>query len=178
MLALKFIGWILKALKEGPTPGQIAGGILLGFIIGVIPGWPVQIYAVILLILIIKVNLPMVIIGWVSGFVIAVIVDPLFDAVGGLLLEMPALQGLWTAMYNSPPAALTHFNNTVVLGSFVVGVIFAIIAFPILSWGVRVYRERFLTRIAKFKFVQLLMGSRWGARIFGFYNKLSQLGFV
>lgn len=178
MLALKFIGWILKAMKEGPTPGQLAGGILLGFITGLIPGWPVQVWVLILLILILKVNLSMVIVGWSAGILCGLIIDPLLDAVGGWLLQMEPLQGMWTAMYNSPPWGLTRFNNTVVMGSLVVGVISAIIAFPILTWAVRAYRTRVVARFNQFKIVQMVTGSRWGSRLIGFYRRLEQLGFV
>lgn len=91
---------------------------------------------------------------------------------------MDALAGIWTAMYNSPPWGLTRFNNTVVMGSFVISVVVGIVAFPFLSWGVKAYRERFLARVGKFRIVQLIAGSRWGSRLFGFYQHLQQLGFV
>ena len=94
------------------------------------------------------------------------------------MLQMEALQGMWTAMYNSPPWGLTRFNNTVVLGSLVLGAIFSVAAFPLLIWAVKSYREQFLARLSKFKLVQVVMGSRWGSRLYGFYDKLVQLGFV
>lgn len=178
MLALKFIGWILKALKEGPTPGQLTGGILLGFITGLIPGWPLQVWILLLLILILKVNLSMVIVGWFFGIVAGLIIDPLLDTVGGWILQADSLREMWTALYNSPPWALTHFNNTVVMGSLVVGLLTSILAFPMLTWAVKAYRTRFLARITQFKFVQLVTGSRWGSRLIAFYRRLEQLGFV
>ena len=178
MLALKFIGWILKAMKEGPTPRQLAGGIVLGFIAGFIPGWPVQVWVLVLLTLILKVNLSMVIIGWSVGVGMGYIIDPLLDSVGGWLLQMESLRDIWTAMYNAPPWGLTRFNNTVVMGSLVVGVLLSIAAFPLLTWAVRAYRERFLARVGKFKIVQMVTGSRWGSRLIGFYRRLEQLGFV
>ncbi|HEX9844338.1 MAG TPA: TIGR03546 family protein [bacterium] len=178
MLALKFIGWILKALKEGPTPRQLAGGIVLGFALGTIPGWPLQVWLLLLLVLILQVNLSMVMLGAALGSLVGLLVDPLYDAVGGWLLRMDALAGVWTSLYNSPPWGLTRFNNTVVMGSFVVSVLVAIVAFPLLAWGVRMYRERFLARVGKFKVVQMIAGSRWGSRLFGFYQRLQQLGFV
>ena len=178
MFAMKFIGWILKALKEGPTPGQLAGGILLGFIVGLIPGWPLQVWILLLLILVLKVNLSMVIVGWFSGIVIGLIIDPLLDTMGGWILQTDSLQEFWTALYNSPPWALTRFNNTVVMGSLVVGIVASILAFPVLCWLVKAYRTRFLARVNQFKIVQLVTGSRWGSRLIAFYRRLEQLGFV
>ena len=178
MLALKIIGWILKALKEGPTPGQLAGGIVLGFVLGSIPGWPLQVWLLVLLVLILKVNLSMVLLGAFLGAAVGLVIDPIYDAVGGWLLQMDALAGMWTALYNSPPWGLTRFNNTVIMGSFLVSGLVGVVAFPFLSWGVRLYRERFLERVGKFKIVQMIAGSRWGSRLFGFYQRLQQLGFV
>ena len=85
---------------------------------------------------------------------------------------------MWTAMYNSPPWALTRFNNTVVMGSFVAGILVALAAFPVLTWVVRNYRDRFLGRFNQFKIVQLVTGSRWGSWLIRFYRRLEQLGFV
>ncbi|MCA9049318.1 MAG: TIGR03546 family protein, partial [Planctomycetaceae bacterium] len=47
--------------------------------------------------------------------------DPASDAVGTWLLGHPSLQNLWTDLYNRPVMPWTSFYNTIVLGSFAIG---------------------------------------------------------
>ena len=47
--------------------------------------------------------------------------DPLYDRIGVVLLTFDPLSGFWTSLYQVPLAPWTSFNNSVVLGSFVLG---------------------------------------------------------
>ena len=48
--------------------------------------------------------------------------DPAFDAFGGALLESSSLRGLWIWLSERPFSAWLQFNNTVVLGAFLIGI--------------------------------------------------------
>lgn len=161
MMWLKLLGRILQVLREGATPRQIAGGFVLGFALGLIPGWPIQAFLLLAVLFLINVNLTMAGVGAVIASGLAVLLDPVIDAIGAFALEdLHVLRGLWTALYNTPPLALTRFNNTAVMGSMVVGVIGAAIWFPILIWAVRVYRERVLAWVNRLWIVRTITGSR------------------
>ena len=172
MIFLKILAKILKVLKEGATPGQIAGGFALGFALGLVPGWPIQAWLVLLLLLIFSANITMGIAGLVAAISLGWIFDPVLDALGGWVLNMGFLQGIWTGMYNSPPWALTRFNNTVVMGSFLAALILCPPLYYFGAKGVISYREKFLERFKRFRIVQAIMGSKF----YGFFMKLAQLG--
>ena len=63
MLIMKLIGKTLKALRDGATPGQIAGGFTLGLALGLFPGWPLQVLALFFLIRLLNVNIAISILG-------------------------------------------------------------------------------------------------------------------
>ena len=78
----------------------------------------------------------------------------------------------YEAIYNSVFGPLTRFNNTVVMGSFVFGLI---LFFPIyfgMKKFVVMYRERLEEKIKKWKIVQMISGSK----IFQLYEKIRDLG--
>jgi uncharacterized protein (TIGR03546 family) len=173
MFSLKLLAKILQVLKEGATPRQIAGGFVLGFALGLIPGWPVQAFLLLLLIVLLNVNLTIAGAGAVLASLGAWIADPVLDRVGGWVLEdIGPLRGLWTALFNWPPMALTRFNNTVMMGSLVIGVIGAAVFFPVWVWAVKQYRERFLAWAGKLWIMRFVTGSR----LFGWVARAASVG--
>ena len=173
MFSLKLLAKILQLLKEGASPRQIAGGFVLGFALGLIPGWPVQAFLLLILIAILNVNLTIAGAGAVLATLGAWVADPVLDRIGGWVLEdIGALRGVWTALFNWPPMTLTRFNNTVVMGSLVVGVIGALVWFPILVWAVKQYRERFLAWANTWWITRFVTGSR----LFGWVARVASMG--
>jgi uncharacterized protein (TIGR03546 family) len=174
MLWLKLLGQVINALNKGAAPWQVAGGLVMGVALGLIPGWPIQAFLLLLIMFVINVNLTIAGVGAVVASATAWLIDPLVDRVGALMLEdIGPLRGLWTQLYNWPPMGLTRFNNTVVMGATVVGVVGAIVWFPILLWAVRVYRARFLVWAEKLWIMRVIKGSSW----FHWVQRISSLGF-
>ncbi len=88
-------------------------------------------------------------------------VDGLAHRVGLALLKAPALRGLWTGLYDLPIIPLTRFNNTVVLGNLVLGLIlFAPLYFFFLRF-VAWYNATWAARIETLRLVQALKGMAW-----------------
>ncbi len=174
MIWLKMIARILRTLKEGATPAQIALGFVLGWALGLIPGWPLHVWLLLLVLLVLQANIGMAAVGSLFAAALAWLLDPLLDALGAAVLQAGALQGLFTRLYNSPPWALTRFNNTVVMGASVAAVLSAVVLFPAVVAGVKWYRTRLLERIAKWRIMGVLKQSRW----LGWYRRLEELGLV
>jgi uncharacterized protein (TIGR03546 family) len=87
--------------------------------------------------------------------------DPLFDAIGHLLLlGTPALLPFWTWCYNTPIVALTNFNNTIVLGSFVLWVVAFLPLFFLLRWLVTKYRATIYARLQRMRLFQAVKASK------------------
>ena len=173
MLWLKLLGRVVNALNRGAAPWQIAGGMVLGFMLGLIPGWPLQCFLLLLVMFILNVNLTIAGVGAVLASASAWIFDPIIDRIGSWVLQMAALQGLWTSLYNWPPMGLTRFNNTVVMGAMIVGLVGAIVWFPVLIWAVQMYRATALRWLEQQPIVRMLLHSR----AFMIYQRIVHLGF-
>ena len=175
MVWLTFLGRFINAINAGASPAQIAGGFTLGFMIGLVPGWPLQDVVLLLVTLIVNVNLGMALAGAFVAVFVGWLFDPFFDTFGaGLLLDVEFLQGLWIFMYNSPLLSLTRFNNTVVMGSTVTALLLALPMFWTVRYIVFRYREVILARIREWRLVRFLQGSR----AYRWYKRVRELGSV
>ena len=161
MLFLKLIQQLVKALNSDGTPGQVAAGIALGAVFGLTPLLNLHNLVLFGCALILNVSMPGVFLGWALCVPVGFALDPLFDAVGSRLLLAPGLRGLWTALYNAPVVPFTNFNNTVVLGSFVVWVVAFLPIFFLARWGVARYRATLLERLRRMRVFQAITASGW-----------------
>jgi uncharacterized protein (TIGR03546 family) len=161
MLILKFIQSLVKALHSDGTPGQLAAGLVLGSILGLTPLLNLHNALVFGLILILNVSFPAAMLGWAIATPFGFVLDPLFDAVGrALLLDVTALRPLWTTLSNVPVVPLTNFNNTVVLGSLVTTLVFAVPLFYLARVGVVRYRASIGERIRNSKLYKAVTASK------------------
>ena len=95
--------------------------------------------------------------------------DALFHSLGqSLLIGSGALEPAWTGMYNTPVLALTNFNNTVVLGSFLVWCAAAVPLYFAARVGVVKYRAHIYERLEKTKLFKAVKASK----IYKFYTLL------
>jgi len=132
---------LLKHLHSDDTPGQVGAGLALGAILGLTPLLNLHNVVVLILIIMLRVSFSGALLGWLLFTPLGFAFDPLFDALGHrLLLETPALTGVWTTLYNTPVVPLTNFNNTVVLGSLAVAVALFLPLNALGRFGVRRYR--------------------------------------
>ena len=161
---------LFKALRSGASPKQIAGGFIFGMILGLTPLWSLHNLLVLILIIVLKVNISMAIFSFLMFSGVAYLIDPLFHSFGyWLLVDVTALQGLWTSLYNTPVIPLTRYNNTVVMGSLVSSLILTLPVFFLVKGGVVLYREKLEAKIQKLKIVQVVKSSK----IYSVYQKIS-----
>ena len=99
--------------------------------------------------------------GWAVFVPIGFLLDPLFDWIGHTLLFTPFLTPLFTSLYNMPIVPLTNFNNTVVLGSLVFAVLFAIPLFFAARYGVVRYRATIAERVAQSRWYRAVTASKF-----------------
>ncbi|MEQ8523871.1 TIGR03546 family protein [Gracilimonas sp.] len=160
-LLMRYIAKLLKALASEASPSQIAGGIILGMIIGLTPVSSLHNLFIVILILMLKVNIGMALLSFTIFSGIAYLADPLFHSFGIWLLELESMQQTWTNMYNNEWIALTEFYNTVVIGSLVTAILLCIPVFPLATYGVVQYREHIHAKIQKWKVVQAFKGTKF-----------------
>jgi len=171
LLIIKYVAKLLKALSSEASPAQIAGGFILGMIIGLTPLLSFHNLIIVMLILVIKVNFGMVILAFIIFSGIAYLADPAFHNFGIWLLENEAWQSLWISMYDNEWWAMTRFYNTVVIGSFVSAVILSLPMFPGVIVFVKQYRKHIHERVQKWKVIKALKGSK----LYSIYETFSRV---
>ena len=85
----------------------------------------------------------------ISGAVI-----PLVDMAGWEFLHMGALQPLFTTLYNMPFVPLTRFNNTLVAGGLVCGLVLWLPVFILVFLLIPLYRNNIAPKIRDTKLVK------------------------
>ena len=152
---IKLIQSLFGALHSEGTPGQLAAGIVLGsFLFNV---HNAVIFAALVLL---NVSFAGGLLGWALFVPVGFLLDPLFDWIGHALLLAEPLRGVWTSLYNTPIIPLTNFNNTVVLGSLVFALLFAVPLFFAIRWAVARYRVTVGERVRQSRFYRAVMASK------------------
>ena len=174
MLPIQLVSKFIKILRSAASPSQIAGGFILGFLLGMSPSLLSLLNLfIILLIIILNVNLATALFAFAFFSAFAYLMDPVFHSLGfALLVDVQGLKNLWTFFYNAPFVPFTRFNNTVVMGSLSISLI---LLFPLYYFAKRfvvTYREKYEPRVKTWKWVKLLKSSQ----IYQMYERLKFLG--
>lgn len=158
---IKLIQSLFGALHSEGTPGQLAAGIVLGSFLGLTPLLNLHNAIIFAALVLLNVSFAGGMLGWALFVPIGFLLDPLFDWIGHtLLLDVSFLTPLWTSLYNMPVVPLTNFNNTVVLGSLVFALVFALPLFVALRWAVARYRVTIGERVRQSKWYRTIMASK------------------
>ncbi len=172
MFFLQIIGKLLKTLRAGPSPSQVAAGFTMGMFLGVLPFFNLYSIFIIFLIFILNVNISGAMLGWIVFKMFAFILDPVFHDIGyNLLAENQSLSGIWTTLYNLPLFPLTNYNNTVVFGGLICAVTLALPVFLLFKQFVILYRNTIEPKVSKMKLVQAFRSSS----VYNFYAKIQNL---
>jgi uncharacterized protein (TIGR03546 family) len=100
---------------------QLAVGATLGMILGLVPKDNLIAAGLFLLLLMLKVNKGVGLSAAVLFSFLGPMADPFTHKLGRLVLGYEPLQGAFAALYDAPLAPWLGFNNTVVMGSLLVG---------------------------------------------------------
>jgi len=130
---------IYEALTAERSGRQMALGIALGVIIGILP--KANLIAVLLVtsLFVLRANLAagLLTAGLCSWFGVGL--DPIFHRVGHAILTYGPLQYLFARIHQLPYMPWTSLNNTVVMGSLVLGIAQFI---PTYMWCRRIFGDR------------------------------------
>lgn len=108
---------MVRTLRGEDSPRQVAMGIALGMVMGLIPVDSLFSVIIATVIMATRVNMFSAI---VSGFFFVWLghaIDPLLHRIGAFILTADFLTATWTWLYERPIVPWTRFNNTVVMGS-------------------------------------------------------------
>ena len=161
----------LAILNSETNPGQISLAFCLSMVAGLTPVSSIHNLAVLFLVLILRVNLSAFILGTAFFTGLSFILDPLFHSAGLAILRAEPLVGLWTSWYNEPFLRITHFNNTIVMGSLALSLAAFIPLYFISNMLINKYRHIVLERIRKSKAMQMLKAT-------GFYRIYEKISYI
>lgn len=169
---LTIVAKLFKIINSETEPFQISLALCFAMVAGLTPLWRLHNGVVILLVLLLRVNLSAFILGWLGFSGIAYLLDPLFHRLGLIILTSDSLQTLWTMLYNSTLWRITHFNNSVVMGSLMVSLILFLPLFLASNLIIRKYRDHILAWLRKTRLVQVIKASKF----YNIYQSVSGWG--
>lgn len=163
-LILRPIRLLFKALVIESTPTQMSYGLALGVMLGLVPKGNLLAIVLGFCIAATRVNLAIVACAAVVVTFASSWLDTTFDYVGVCVLGQPSLREFWEAVYDTPMMPWTDFNNSIVMGSFVCGLL--------LIWPVQrisrpvfqKYSESLARRVRDWRITKILLGAEWADR--------------
>ena len=157
---LKLLAKVLKGLNSDSNPWSIAIAIGLGMIVGLTPFWSFHNLLIVVVAFLFRTHLASFWLSVAAFSILAVALAPLMNGFGNQLLGNPALHNLWTSLYQQDFWRLTQFNNSLLLGSFLLSLAAAIPVTLLGYWLVVRYRTQVMHRIQKVKLVQWLRATK------------------
>lgn len=149
---------LLGALQGEDDPKHLAAGFALGALLGLVPKGNLFAASFFLLFFLFRVPKALALLCALLFTPVGYALDGAAHAIGRALLGAGALQGLWTWLYNLPVVPWTRFNNSVVLGNVVLGLLFFV---PLYLGFIRFvfwYRERWRERVNALPLVKTIKG--------------------
>ncbi len=156
---LKELFSLIRILNSETGAKQIALGFTLGFILGLSPWLSIQGLAIILIILIFRVQAAAAFVAATIFSFVAYIFDPFIHSIGKYVLKHDTLEGLWTYLYNAPLVPYTEFNNSIVMGGAVLGILLAPFLYFIFYKLVSKYQSTIVSKFKDTKFWKAFKGS-------------------
>lgn len=163
-LFLKPVRLCLRALSGQSAPRQLSMGLALGILVGLVPKGNLLAVLLGLVLAASRVNLAVAAAAIVCCSLASPLLDPVSHLVGSWLLHQPGLSAAWTWLYNQPVVRWTAFNNSVVLGSFVTGLLLLYPAHRMSHPLFEKYSAVAGMWVRRFWLTRALMGAEWAAR--------------
>jgi len=170
-LLLKQIFAFFRLLNSETGTNQLASGLACGLILGFSPFLSIQTFLILFLVFLFRIQMGAAFLAAFFFKFVAYLLDPVADKLGRAVLETPSLRPLFTELYNMPLVPMTRFNNSIVMGSMVVGALLVIPAFFIFRALIVKYRE---TVVARFKGTKIWKTFA-ATKIYNWYTKYQEL---
>ncbi len=110
-MPLKWIVKIFVVLNANRKPGEVAGGMALGFIMALQPGFTFFRFLLLAVTFLLKVHVPSALLALFLGSFVAPLFDPLLDLAGAWVLTVPFLQPVWASLYGLPLMPWSRFQQ-------------------------------------------------------------------
>ncbi|EMI22322.1 hypothetical protein RMSM_00769 [Rhodopirellula maiorica SM1] len=119
--SIKLFSNVRHAIAGRKYPHQLAGAVAIGALLGIIPHGNLLALFVLIVLLSLKINHSMAALTTIGTTFAATKLDPYSHDVGSYILTHPTLGPKMASLWTLPLMPWTDLNNTIVLGSFVIG---------------------------------------------------------
>jgi uncharacterized protein (TIGR03546 family) len=153
---VKWIAALFVAINANNRPGEVAAGVSFALLLALIPSGNLLWIALFIITFLLKINLAAELLFLALFKLLAPLADGLLHRLGALVLSQPALSNAFCTAYNLPLLPFSRFNNTVVMGGLIAGLLLWIPGFLIFRRLVIVYRRRWREKIAGSRLVKAL----------------------
>ena len=146
---IRYIVKMFRALNANANPGEIAHAFSIAVLLGFLPKNNLLWYLLFIFFLFVRIKKGAYFLLMFLFSMIAPLADPVFNSVGYKILTLPALESTFSTLIEIPFVGFTRFNNTIVMGSLLCGIILYI---PVYIFGrafVKIWRTAIASRIRK-----------------------------
>lgn len=138
---LKYLVNLLKAFNANVKPSQIANSFCIGLILGFMPKDNLLWYILLVFFAFVRINKPGYFIMMIVGSCLAPLADSLFDKVGYAVLTFSPFENFYAWLLDVPFVGFTRFNNTIVCGSLISGIICYIPLYILMYFIIKAWRK-------------------------------------
>ncbi len=163
-LILRPLRLLFKALVIESTPTQMSYGLALGVLLGLVPKGNLLAIVLGFLVAATRVNLAITACAAVALTLASPWLDSTFDQVGACVLGQPSLRGFWEAVYDTPMMPWTDLNNSIVMGSFICGLLLIWPVHRVSRPVFQKYSESLARHIKDWRMTKILLGAEWADR--------------
>ncbi|MDR1315421.1 MAG: TIGR03546 family protein [Spirochaetales bacterium] len=171
-MPLKLITNFLGGINANKRPGEIAAGIAFGFLLAAQPGWTIAAIVFFCIAFMLKINMPALFLSLFLFSLASPVLDIPSGLLGGFILNLPALRGFFTVLYNLPLVPYTRFNDTLVMGGLALGIIAWLPLFFAFRVLVGIYRNTVREKIVTSNFFKAFMKLPLVSKIFQLVGKI------
>ena len=144
---IRYIVKMFRALNANANPGEIAHAFSIALLLAFLPKNNLLWYILFIFFLFVRINKGAYFLLLILFSMFASAFDPIFNTVGYKILTLPALEGFFGTLIEIPFVGFTRFNNTIVMGSFICGLILYIPVYIAGRAFVKVWRTVIASRI-------------------------------
>jgi uncharacterized protein (TIGR03546 family) len=170
-ILIKQIINFIQLLHSDTGQDQVAAGLAFGVFLGFAPFLSLQTLLVYIIVFIFRVQLGAAVLSAFFFKFIAFLLDPVADPIGRSLLENESLRPLWTKMYNVPFLPMTRFNNSIIMGSFVLSIILCPLLFFVFRSMIYKYQATFVQTVESTKVWKAMKATKF----YDWYQKYRNL---
>jgi len=152
-----FIFKFLKELNSSTSSKMMVLAVVLGLIAGFLPSFNLFTFLIFISVLIFRIPIGLFLASFSIFGIAGYFLDPLFHNIGFFVLTSSFLRPLWTFFYNIPFFRWSGFNNTIVMGSLVSGIVLGVVLYFVLNKLAFTYRKVVFEKLKNKKYLSWLV---------------------